>query len=528
MSGFTLLLTALGWSLLNSIWQMAVVWTAYYILTAGNKRISAAGKHNLALVFAAAGSGWMVCSFFQLLDHPEEPLISGFLPLSYQVNQWIPVISSIYLFVITVRLLKYGIQFVQGGGNKSEKSVSPVLQSFVDRQVKLLGITKRVRVYLSVLAETAETSGYLKPLVLLPATLLTRLSPEQLEAILIHELFHIRRNDYLINIYISCFQGILFFNPFARMLCNEISRERENACDDEVIERGFAPAIYAEALFCLEKFRQVPPGFSIAADGNEPWLLMERIRRVVGKPALRKNRLNPFIFFSLAASVGLFGLQQKTLVQQVKPAVASAQIPVIPLRYEMTDIRVQTPERRSKRKSRVHPGLVIKKMKAPLPPSMPSEPEPEAFVPTDKTFFAENNMDRDFSNQLAAGPTVESIRTGPGTPYVPSETLSYEDLPEVLQADSLQDLAIQNRITGVIQQSHLVATTALNELQKEIVKNRKQLKKLQIKNQQLILKHQKNIRPLLENMEQQLKAKKKEIDQLKIRILITDTEIIHI
>jgi hypothetical protein len=98
----------------------------------------------------------------------------------------------------------------------------------------------------------------------------------------------------------------------------------------------------------------------------------------------------------------------------------------------------------------------------------------------------------------------------------------------VLQADSLQDLAMQNRITGVIKQSHLVATTALNELQKEIVRNRKQLKKLQIKNQQLILLHQKNIRPLMENMEQQLKAKKKEIDQLKIRMLITDTEIIHI
>jgi len=532
MAGIIFLLTALGWSLLNSIWQLAVVWTAYYTLTAGNKRISAAGKHNLALLFVSTGSGWMVCSFFQLLNDQSGLVVPGFLPVSRQINGWIPFISCIYLLILIVRFMKYGFQYVQTRKNKFGKSTSPLLQSFVDRQAQLLGITKRVRVYLSDLAETAETSGCLKPLILLPVNLLTRLSPEQLEAILIHELFHIRRNDYLINICISCFHSILFFNPFAGLFCKEISRERENACDDEVIERGYSPLIYAEALFCLEKFRQVHPGFSIAADGNKPWLLMERIRRVVGKPSLKKNRFSPFLCFSVAVSIGLFGLQQKTPFLEITTenlTAPSVQIPTLPIHYEWTGIKVNKPEKKTRQASPVNHKWAIRKTKMPVLPVISPDPEPaeDESIP-DKTFFADNNIVRNFSNQQATGPDVESIQPGPGTPYVPSVALSYENQTAFTRADSIRDIAIQHWIQGIRRESHILATTHLKALQKESAKNRKQLKKLEIKNQQLILLHQRNIRPLLENIRQQLQVKMNEIDQMKLQILMTDQEIIHI
>src|SRR5204863_1511455 len=126
---------------------------------------------------------------------------------------------------------------------------------FADRYARLLGITRRVQVYLSDLAETAQTGGFLKPFILLPISLVTRLSPLQVETILVHELFHIRRNDYLINICMSCFRSIFYFNPFAHLFYRAMARERELACDDGVLEMGFAPGIYAEALFSLEKFR---------------------------------------------------------------------------------------------------------------------------------------------------------------------------------------------------------------------------------------------------------------------------------
>ena len=83
MAAYVGLLTALGWSLLHSIWQMAVLWTAYYILTTDNKRFSAAGKHNLSLLFIVFCVEWFVYTFIHLLGEPAVPVISGFIPVVF-------------------------------------------------------------------------------------------------------------------------------------------------------------------------------------------------------------------------------------------------------------------------------------------------------------------------------------------------------------------------------------------------------------------------------------------------------------
>ncbi len=70
MSVYLSFLTVLGWSLLYSIWQMAVLWIAYSLLTAGNNRISPAGKHNLVLVFVFVGTEWFIYTFIRLIGRP--------------------------------------------------------------------------------------------------------------------------------------------------------------------------------------------------------------------------------------------------------------------------------------------------------------------------------------------------------------------------------------------------------------------------------------------------------------------------
>ncbi len=530
MHGFSTLLTALGWSLLNSIWQLAVLWSFYFLITMGIKRISAAGKHNLALAFSMIGSGWLISTFFQLLNEPAYLIHSGFIPAFRSFNYWVPYISVLYIIVLAVRTVKYGFHFF--GRKKSEcgNFISPVLQSFVDRHARLLGISSGVQVYLSDLVETAETSGFLKPLILLPVSLITRLSPQQLEAILIHELFHIRRNDYLINIFISCFQGILFFNPFAQLFYRTISRERENACDDEVLERGYAPRIYAEALFCLEKFRQVKPDFSIAADGHKPWLLMERIQRVLGNPIYKKNRINPFLIFSLATSVGLLSLQQNTsLPAAAQTATAALQSSVQPERFENRVLQIKSPEKVTPYHAGFRNRQKVKKAAVPEPREQTSEIETTAEEGQgDKVFFAENIVPRDFSNQQAAGTNEEAIEPVPGTPYVPSVSLSYEAVPGLTQEDSIRDVAVQSRIMDLVIESRYRASVKMKNLQTEVARSHQQLKKMETKNHDLILQHRKNINPLLENLQEQLKLKKLKIDQLKMQLRVSDTEIIHI
>ncbi len=78
MSAYVSFLTVLGWSLLDSIWQMAVLWIAYYMLTAGNIRISSAGKHNLILVFVFIGAEWFVYTLIHLSNESEKPFFAGF------------------------------------------------------------------------------------------------------------------------------------------------------------------------------------------------------------------------------------------------------------------------------------------------------------------------------------------------------------------------------------------------------------------------------------------------------------------
>jgi Zn-dependent protease with chaperone function/ribosomal protein L29 len=532
MLGYATLMTALGWSLLNSIWQMAALWILFYFLTAQNDRMSAAGKHNLALVFVVIGSGWMVVSFFRFPETPLHPGLSALNPLSETMSRWIPFLSDVYLFILVVRIIKYGFRYADRTRDIYGMAISPELQSTVDRFRRLLSITKIVRIHFSEKAETAETSGFLKPLILLPATLITRLTPDQLEAILIHELFHIRRNDYLINIFISGFHSLLFFNPFARLFCREISRERENACDDEVMERGYAPELYAKALFSLEKYRNVKSGFSLAADGHEPWLLMERIKRLLGKPSHTDKRLSPVLICALVLSVGLFGLQQKSgLKKSVLQTPILHALLLLPSSQDLAGPKLKPlPVAIAKL-------LTHKPVQATLAALADTSPEPEVMPDViqadnedsaEKIVFADNVPVRNFSNEQDAGPSAEDIHEVLGTPYVPSASLSYDAQADLTHSDSIMEIAMQNRISDLIRESHLSAKVSLDRLKVELAKNRTQLKKLELKNHHLILQHRRDIKPLLENIEQQLHQKEQKIDLLKLQLQSSDEDIIHI
>ena len=119
--------------------------------------------------------------------------------------------------------------------------------------VEMLDIQSRVSFGLSTLVDVPCVFGYVKPFILLPASIATSLSTEEIEAILLHELAHIKRNDYLTNLIQQAMQILLFFNPFAQLIGRIINRERENACDDIVIESTKKPIVYAHALLKLEE-----------------------------------------------------------------------------------------------------------------------------------------------------------------------------------------------------------------------------------------------------------------------------------
>ena len=128
-----------------------------------------------------------------------------------------------------------------------------------------MGISRKVSVWISQHIDVPATIGFIKPVILIPFASLNNLSGDQLEAIILHELSHIKRNDYLINIMVAVIETILFFNPFVVLLSKVIKRERENCCDDFVLQYRYDPHSYAYALLRLEQSRATNLKLAIGA-----------------------------------------------------------------------------------------------------------------------------------------------------------------------------------------------------------------------------------------------------------------------
>jgi beta-lactamase regulating signal transducer with metallopeptidase domain len=115
--------------------------------------------------------------------------------------------------------------------------------------------------------------------VLLPISAVTHMPPAQLEALLAHELAHIRRHDYLANLLQTAVETLLFYHPAVWWVSDRIRAERENCCDDAALRVVKDPITYARALATLEEMRSPRLALAPAGNGGD---LMDRIRRITG------------------------------------------------------------------------------------------------------------------------------------------------------------------------------------------------------------------------------------------------------
>jgi hypothetical protein len=172
-----------------------------------------------------------------------------------------------------------------------------------------MGLKKDVRIWLSNLVDTPLTIGFWKPVILLPVAVVNQLSLQQAEAVILHELNHIRRNDYFINLLIACMDILLFFNPFVRILTHIIKNERENSCDDMVLQFRYDAGQYANALLLLEKNRTLTSAVTINATGRSKKLLLKRVERILNKTSSRNTLNQKLVAYILSAFlIGLIGL----------------------------------------------------------------------------------------------------------------------------------------------------------------------------------------------------------------------------
>jgi beta-lactamase regulating signal transducer with metallopeptidase domain len=139
-------------------------------------------------------------------------------------------------------------------------------------------VLRPVRILRSALIQVPSVAGWLRPVLLVPASALAGLTPSQLEAILAHELAHVRRHDYLVNLLQTACEVLLFYHPAVWWVSREIRRERELCCDDVAIEVCGDRLVYARALAEIERLRDLTPRLALGADGGS---LRARILRVL-------------------------------------------------------------------------------------------------------------------------------------------------------------------------------------------------------------------------------------------------------
>jgi len=163
-----------------------------------------------------------------------------------------------------------------------------------------LGIKRPVSFLESALASGPMLVGYLKPVVIVPAGMITLLPVSQVETILMHELYHLKRRDYLVNIMQLFIEGILFYHPVVWIISANIRSEREHCCDDRVLRETDNPENYAKALIHIaeqQQFTRFAPG----AIGAGKQHLYSRIKRILNYHTMKTNMRDKVLSLTLLA-----------------------------------------------------------------------------------------------------------------------------------------------------------------------------------------------------------------------------------
>jgi len=188
----------------------------------------------------------------------------------------------------------------------------------VNSYAKKMNINKAVKILQSGYIKVPVVVGHLKPIILIPAGLLAGLPAEQVEAILLHEIAHIKRNDYFVNFLQNIAEAVFFFNPGLLWVSSVLREERENCCDDVAVAHTNNRVEFVQALISFKEHELYGAAYSTAFPGKKNYLM----RRVV---RLLNNKNKTFgtgekIFFGLSVLI-LSVLVTTVTVAQVKDIV---------------------------------------------------------------------------------------------------------------------------------------------------------------------------------------------------------------
>jgi beta-lactamase regulating signal transducer with metallopeptidase domain len=301
---------SLAWALVHFLWQGAVLGLmAFVVLRLGRLRATTKyliGVGTLAMMLAAP-----VATFLYLNERPSEasrtPTVaaasfsspasalaksgpsesvtsaeaSNAVPAASPEHPLGPfVILTVWLSGVVLLSLRLfgGWVVARRLVTRATRPVSPEIHSLVRRVAGRMALDRVVRVFESSAVAVPVMVGWIKPVVLLPAAALSGLTPTQVEALIAHELAHVRRHDYLVNLLQSVVETLLFYHPAVWLVSARVRAEREHCCDDLAV--GVCDRlVYVTALADLAAMTAAPRVALAATDGS----LVNRVRRLLGR-----------------------------------------------------------------------------------------------------------------------------------------------------------------------------------------------------------------------------------------------------
>lgn len=326
----------LGWTLLHTLWQGAIIFglTKIVLSFISSKRASLRYIVNCFALLLIIGSSILSFSYLNNSVHASSastfkidfvglsttatPSIADntglWVLLSSTINTkmiWIITTWLVGVLIFSTRFI-IGLIYIQQLKRRVIK-VSTAWEQKLERMANQMGITRLVKLAESIHISKPIVLGYAKPIILLPLGLFSGLPAAQIETILIHELSHIKRNDYLVNLIQSVIEVILFFNPFVWLISETIRKEREHCCDDQVVSLGSSRIEYVRALAQLEQANQLRvPVLALALNKNK-FHVFNRIKRIMETSANQnQSKVKPFVLATLIV-VGLVSASWLTI-----------------------------------------------------------------------------------------------------------------------------------------------------------------------------------------------------------------------
>ena len=347
---------ALCWTLMHSIWHGLIAAIITAVIVTLTKRSSASVRYNLliaVLILFIFSTGITAYRQFQFggvttdlmtihpndvrdaavsFDKNEGPVsdeardhnLTGRLILFFNEHASTIVLVWFLFFLIKCTQLVVGLQYIHRIRHRRNYEVSLYWKKRLLELAEKTGIRHSILFLESELVKVPAVIGFLKPVLLVPVGLLSNLPPEQVEAILLHELAHIGRRDFLVNLLQTIMETLFFFNPAIVWISSLIREEREACCDDMVIANLPQKRNYLQALVSFQELHLNTETHAMALTGQKNYLF-NRIKRILTQENKKLNLME-----KTALLLGIIGITAFSFItketKENPPAVTAKEI----------------------------------------------------------------------------------------------------------------------------------------------------------------------------------------------------------